>query len=214
MENIELQQHECIRSYYVKAIFTSVPREPAIEISQKHLEEDRELLERTFMTVSNIICLLEFCLKNTYFLFQGRYYEQVEGAAMVSSKSPIVTNLYMKEFEIKALNTAPHSPSLWRRFVDDTLVAIRSAHKNSFIEHIISIDQSIQLTMEDSRIDGSMPFLDTLVIPQPDGSLNTTVLEPPHTDLYLHWDSHHTIAAKYSVVNTLHHRARAVCFNP
>ena len=35
-----------------------------------------------------------------------------------------------------------------------------------------------------------------------------------HTDLYLQWDSHHTIVAKYSVVNTLHHRARAVCCNP
>ena len=34
-----------------------------------------------------------------------------------------------------------------------------------------------------------------------------------HSDLYLHWDSHHTIAAKYSVVNTLHHRTRAVCSN-
>ena len=38
--------------------------------------------------------------------------------------------------------------------------------------------------------------------------------KPTHTNLYLQWDSHHTIAAKYSVVNTLHHRARAVCSNP
>ena len=34
------------------------------------------------------------------------------------------------------------------------------------------------------------------------------------TDLYLQSDSHHTTAEKYSVVNTLHHRARAVCSNP
>ena len=38
--------------------------------------------------------------------------------------------------------------------------------------------------------------------------------KPTDTDLYLQWDNHHTIAAKYSVVNTLHHRARGVCFNP
>ena len=31
--------------------------------------------------------------------------------------------------------------------------------------------------------------------------------------MYLHWDSHHSIAAKYSVINTLHHRAKAVCSN-
>ena len=35
--------------------------------------------------------------------------------------------------------------------------------------------------------------------------------KPTHTDLYLQWDSHHTIAAKYSVVSTLHYRAKAVC---
>ena len=39
------------------------------------------------------------------------------------------------------------------------------------------------------------------------------ILKPTHTDMYLQWDSHHTTAAKYSVVNTLYHRARAVCSN-
>ena len=59
-----------------------------------------------------------------------------------------------------------------------------------------------------------MPFLDTLVTINGDGSLNTKVYrKPTHTDLYLQWDSHHSIAAKYSVINTLHHRAKAVCSN-
>ena len=43
---------------------------------------------------------------------------------------------------------------------------------------------------------------------------NYSVQKPTHTDLYLQWDSHHTIAAKFSEVNTLNHRARAVCSNP
>ena len=78
--------------------------------------------------------------------------------------------------------------------------------------HINSMDEKIQFTIEDSREDGFMAFLDTLVIPCSDGSLSTKVYrKPTHTDLYLQWDSHHTIAAKYSVVSTLHHRAKAVC---
>ena len=80
---------------------------------------------------------------------------------MGSLIGPTVVNLSMEEFEIKALNTALHPHSLWRRLVDDTFVITQSAQKNSFIEHINSIDQSIQFTMEDSRIDGSMSFLDT-----------------------------------------------------
>ena len=42
MKNILLQQHDCIISYDAKALFTSVPIEPATEIIRKHLEEDKE----------------------------------------------------------------------------------------------------------------------------------------------------------------------------
>ena len=131
-------------SYDVKALFTSVPIEAAIKIIKRHLE-DKELQQITSMTVNNIICLLGFCLKNVYFLFQSRYYEQVEGVARGSPISPVVANLYMEEFEIKTLNTAPHPhpSSLWRRFEDDTFEVIQSTHKDSFIEHISSIDHRI-----------------------------------------------------------------------
>ena len=212
MKTTKLMPDECIISYDVKALFTSGPIEPAIKIIKQHLENDKELHQRTSMSVQHITMLLEFCLKNTHFVFQGGFYEQTEGAAMGSPLSPIIANLYMEAFEKKAINTSPTPPSLWRRFVDDTLVIIKKTQKESFISHINSIDDKIQFTMEDSREDGSMPFLDTLVTQCSDDSLSTKVYrKPTHTDLYLQWDSHHTIAAKYSVVSTLHHRAKAVC---
>ena len=34
------------------------------------------------------------------------------------------------------------------------------------------------------------------------------------TDQYLHWDSHHHLSAKFSVINTLYHRVKAVCSRP
>ena len=159
------------------------------------------------MTVKHIICLLEFCLKNTYF-------EPIDGAAMGSPIGPIIANLYIDAFEKQAINTATHPPSVWKRFVDDTFMVIKKAQKDSFIEDIKSIDEKIQFTMEDCRHDGSMPFLNTLVTPRSVGSLSTTLYKKPHhTDLYLQWNNHHILAAKYSVINTLHHRATAVCSN-
>ena len=60
-----------------------------------------------------------------------------------------------------------------------------------------------------------MPFLDILVTPEDDGSLKTSVFrKTTHTDLYLQWDSHHTIPSKYSVAGTLFHRASTVCSTP
>ena len=102
-------------------------------------------------------------------------------------------------------------PLPWKIFVDDTFIVIKSAHKRSFLDHINSLDQHIQFTSEDSKIDVSMPFLDILV----NGSLRTAVYrKPTHTDLYLHWESHHTTSSKYSVVVTLHHKAKTICSSP
>ena len=60
------------------------------------------------MSIQQIIKLLEFCLKNTYFPFQGKYFEQVHGAPMGSPISSLTASLFMEEFEVKALCTAPH----------------------------------------------------------------------------------------------------------
>ena len=76
------------------------------------------------------------------------------------------------------------------------------------------MDPNIQFTTDDAKPDGSLPFLDTLIHKQPDNSLSTSVYrKPTHTDLYLQWNSHHHLSAKYSVINTLRHGAKTVCSN-
>ena len=105
---IKLEPGECLSSYDdVSALFTSVPIDPALNIIKDLLDKDTTLKERTVMEVGDIILLLKFCLKNTYFSFQDQFYEQAEGAAMDSPVSPIVANLYMEYLEQKALSIAP-----------------------------------------------------------------------------------------------------------
>ena len=87
--------------------------------------------------------------------------------------APIVANLYMEDFENKAINTAEHPQRIWQRYVDDTFVVIDATKKQGFLEHINSVDPHIHFTTEDARTDGSIPFLDTIVMPQPDDSLLT-----------------------------------------
>ena len=119
VSNTTLQPGECLYSYDITALFTSVPVDAALNIIKDLLKQHTTLCDRTVLSVQKIIELLGFFLHNTYFSFQNKFYEQVEGVVIGSTVSPIVANLYMKYFERKALSTI-FTPRLWMRYLDDT----------------------------------------------------------------------------------------------
>ena len=179
LKEVRLKKEESMVSYDVTALFTSVPIPPAPKIIEEKLIKDKDLWHRTNMSIKHIIKLLDFCLRSTYFVFQGQYYEQLECAAMGSPLSSIVVNIYMEQFETKALETAPYPPSHWKRFVDDTPVTLETKHKEEFFQHINAIEEKIQFTVENTSADGSIPFLDTLITAKRDGSLSTSIYRKP-----------------------------------
>ena len=70
-----LQVGECMSSYDVTSLFTSVPIDSTLDIIEDLLEKDEKLNDRTVLSVQNIMELLGFCLHNTYFSFQNKFYE-------------------------------------------------------------------------------------------------------------------------------------------
>ena len=72
VKNIKLEEGVCSTSYDVKVLFTSVLVEYTINIIKNKLEQDAELPNRIFMSIPNIIALLEFCLNNSLFLVPGQ----------------------------------------------------------------------------------------------------------------------------------------------
>ena len=124
--------------------------------------------------------------------------------------SPIIANLFMEEFEEKALDSCPHPPSLWLRFVDDIFGITKADHRKPLLQHINNQDPHIQFTIEPTQ----QPFLDILVTIESNNTFSTSVYRKlTHTDQYLHWDSHHHITAKQSVYNALAHRAKNSLFH-
>ena len=110
VREVTLLPGECLCSYDVTALFTSVPIDPALNIIKNLLKQDDTLNNRTVLSVQNITELLGFCLHNTYFSFKNKLYEQVGGAAMGSPVSPTAAYLQMEHFEGEALRSASYPP--------------------------------------------------------------------------------------------------------
>ena len=213
-----LQDDEEMRSFDVSALFTSVPVDKALDIIKARLQQDQTLKERTALSPEDIIRLLSLCLNCTYFTFQKNFYLQTHGAAMGSPVSPIVCNLYMENFEQRALTQAEHPPRLWKRYVDDTFTILKINNATQFSNYLNTIDEDIKWTSEEQATGEStngkerqLAFLDTLVVAKEDGTIITRVFrKETHTNQYLNFNSNHPIEHKRGVVRTLLHRAEKV----
>ena len=89
----------------------------------------------------------------------------------------------MENFENKALWKVENPLKPWKRSVDDTFVIQNTKHKGRFPKHINSRDMTIKFTVEDTRPDREMPFLDIIITPtvhghylyEPRENLNTWI---------------------------------------
>ena len=80
----EILDHEIMVSFDVELLFTNVPIEGAVQAALQKMENDAGLADRTTLTPVQIVDLLDFVLRSTYFQYNRSIYEQRDGAAMGS----------------------------------------------------------------------------------------------------------------------------------
>ncbi|XP_078621335.1 uncharacterized protein LOC144887811 [Branchiostoma floridae x Branchiostoma japonicum] len=117
IKDLRVEEDEIITSYDVCSLFTCIPPKDAVSVVKEALEADNTLTDRTKLSPDQLCKLLDLCLGCTYFSFKGQFYQQLHGCAMGSPVSPIVVNLYMEKFEVKAISTFKDTPPLnWFRY--------------------------------------------------------------------------------------------------
>ena len=211
IKDFRLSPDEILVSFDVKSLFTNIPIDEAVRVIFEKMKENEDLVsDRTSLTTDRIADLLELCLRSTYFMYQGEFFEQQDGVAMGSPVSATVANLYMEYFEDLALSTAAEKPRLWKRYVDDTCCIVKKGTEEGLLQHLNSIRPTIQFTMEVEE-KSKISFLDCELHRKEDGRLDVTVhRKATHTDRYLHFDSHHPTHVRRGVVKSLYDRARRV----
>ncbi|VDP81733.1 unnamed protein product [Echinostoma caproni] len=87
---------------------------------------------------------------------------------MGSPLSGLLADAVMKHFEAKAFEIL--QPRLWIRYVDDKFVILRASTVDPFHQMINEQVPGINFTREEKK-DGQLPFLDILLMRQPDGRI-------------------------------------------
>nr|VZI26065.1 unnamed protein product [Spirometra erinaceieuropaei] len=197
-------------SFDVTSLFTSFPPNVARDVLRKRLEEAYDEPQNA-LRIEQVMRLFEFC-QQTSFTLAGETYEQIKGTPMGSLVSSLVTEMVLQELEKIAF--LQHEPVFWRRYVDDTLVIVKTDMLQHFHSLLNAVLPEIQFTREEEQ-EQQLPFLDVLVRRNLDGELETTVYrKATNTTQLLRFHSNHPVAHKRSCVKTLFKRIQTHCSKP
>ena len=140
-------------SFDLVSMFTNIPQADAIRIAKDKLAGDPTLHERTPIKVEDIVNLIRQDLELAYFQWRGEFFAQPKGLGMGKSTSSPLSDLFMEDFEQKALQNYETgsegvSPSdvilFWYRKADDTITAIHKHHITPFFNYINNIHPDIK----------------------------------------------------------------------
>lgn len=147
-------------SFDVVSLFTNVPIDVACDAAFLKLSTDATLSERTQLSPAKIVDLLKFVLHSTYFMYNGDFYEQQEGAAMGSPVSAVIANLYMESFEERALKICPPecAPRVWKRYVDNTFIITARSSTNDLLTHMNARSSRPSVSLWRQKVTSALPF--------------------------------------------------------
>ena len=202
-------------SYDVKSLFTNVPLVETIDITMNRLYRSEHVTAPN-MPEAVLRNLLELCVCDNLFLFNGKVYKQTDGVAMGNSLGPLLANIFMAHIEEEFIfkTTQEFHPSFYRRYVDDTFCIFNNAQEaERFHEFINNVHPSISFDME-FEVDGKLGFLDTWVRKTDSGpaELSTKV---KHTDrgLFYHIKSFVPDKQKFNLAYNLINRIYRIASN-
>ena len=120
-EILSLSNVKFMASFDVISLFTNIPLEQTLEICLDKLFTNCNKVHN--LTRRQLKKLLIHAVKQNHFMFEGKMFDQIDGVAMGSSLGPILANIFMTHFELKALSGYKGQlPSIYRGYVDDTFL--------------------------------------------------------------------------------------------
>ena len=198
-------------SFDVVSLFTNVPLEECISLAVDKILESKQLK----MSRKNLEKLFRFCTSQTHFLFNGIYYDQIDGVCMGSPLGPVLANLFMAVREKEWIENCENSGLLlYKRYVDDIFCCFQNEQNAVlFLNYLNDRHPNIKFTLE-KESDGILSFLDVKVAKSLVGFTTTTHVKPTNIGLLTNFASFVPFSYKIGLVKTLFDRALKICSCP
>ena len=198
-------------SFDIDSLFTNLPLDETIDICVDKLFKSKKKIkgfnETQFKT------LLQFATKNSFFIFNDKFYIQTDGIAMGSPLGPTLANVFLCHWEEIWLRKCPKkfAPLYYKRYMDDTFLLFNSHDDvKKFHKYIGSRHKSMTFTFETER-ENTLPFLDVMVSRDPDGFSTSLYRKPTFSGLYSNFASFMPEKYKVSLLLTLLFRGFTLC---
>ena len=193
-------------SFDVVSLFSNIPLHKTINMAVDIIFANDKSIK---MSKAQLKKLFLFATSQNHFLFQGQYYDQIDGVAMGSPLGPVLANLFMGVMESRWLNEySGPSVLFYRRFVDDIFCVFENrSHANAFLRFLNRQHSNIKFTVEHEN-EGTLPFLDVLIRRTENGDISTTTYrKPTNTGLLTNFTSFTAFSYKTGLIKTLIDRA-------
>ena len=203
---------KCLVSYGVTNLFTNIPHQETIDITinlifnhNPNLNITKKKLKKRFL----------FATPQTHFIFNSKFYNQIDGVAMGSPLAPVLANIFMGFYESKWLNEYNlNNPKFYLGYADDILAAFDKEQDSLiFLNFLNKRHANIKFTIE-KQINHSIAFLDVFISGINNQNLTLqTYHKSTYTGLLLNFKSFTSFSYKISLIKCLIDRSFKICNN-
>ncbi|XP_071580435.1 uncharacterized protein [Temnothorax nylanderi] len=158
--NSNIDTDEILISLDVTALFTNIPKDLVCEGVRKRWHH---ISQYTKLNLAQFLHAIELILQSTSFGFDGEFYEQIFGSPMGSPLSPILADIVMDDLETHCISRLNFEIRVFLRYVDDIFAIVPRNAVKTLLDVFNNYHPRLRFTFE-AEVDGSIPFLDTLVI--------------------------------------------------
>ena len=196
-------------SFDVTSLFTNIPLDETLDLAVDLIMTNRPDLK---CSKPDLKKLFLHATSKTHFLFNGKYYDQIDGVTMGSPLGPTLANLFMGHHERRWLDEFAELNGnilFYRRYVDDIFAVFDSeSDAMIFLDFLNKQHPCIKFTYE-SNIDNFLPFLD-VHISNANKVTTTLFRKKTYTGLLTNFLSYTAENYKIGLIKNLLYRAFAI----